>query len=317
MNLSFIVLCLAAFSITAMLVSGTLIFALPLMDRFATRLSERQRARLWLVVAAFPSVAATLAIGASLLPAIGIGHDHCLAHGLHHPHLCLNHLGSTPGIVLIAIALVFCLRVIYLLASLGKNVQRSRNTSSLLAEAHNTYEDAVIFSSETPQAFVLGTLRPRIHVSQGLLELGSDVVEPVLAHERVHAARRDLLWRALFPVLALGHLPSMLDSLRIRLCAAQEMAADAEAADVLENGRLRIAEALVLLARISTSQLPGVAFTHGDLHCRVHALLTGHRAYSAWPARMMLLCTAVLPVTVGTLHGSIHHALETLLGVLS
>jgi Zn-dependent protease with chaperone function len=316
-SVSLVILCLAAFAMVAVLVSGVVGAALPWIDRFAAKLSPRHRARLWLGLAALPSVVAALAVGASFLPAMGIGHDHCLAHGPHHPHLCPHHLGAAPGIVLVFIALVLSARLVHVLASLGRNIQLSRDTSSSLAEASDVYSGAFVFPSDEPQAFVLGTFWPRVHVSAGLLALGRDIVEPVLAHERVHARRRDLLWRTIFPVIAVGHLPTTTESLRLRLCAAQEMAADAEAADTLHGGPLKIAEALLVLARASRVPAPGISFTGGDLKSRVHALLEGRSRFAAWPARALLLSALVLPALLGASHDLIHHGLETLLGALS
>jgi hypothetical protein len=115
----------------------------------------------------------------------------------------------------------------------------------------------------------------------------------------------------------MGHVPSITESLRVRLSAAQEMAADAEAAETLCEGRFKMAEALILLARISRAPSPGISFTHGDLEARVHALLEGHRRFSSWPTRILLLSVLVLPAALGASHDLIHHALETLLGALS
>lgn len=315
--MTLVVLCLAAFAMVAVVVSGFVEVARPFVDRVAAKLSPRHRARFWIGLAAVPSLIGLLAVGASFLPAMGIGHDHCLAHDPHHPHLCPHHLGGAPGIVLVFIALLFSLRAVHLLIAFGRGVRLSRKTSGTLAQASDLYADALVFHSEEPQAFVLGTLRPRVHVSRGLLALGPDIVEPVLAHERVHARRRDLLWRALFPVIAVGHLPSTTESLRVRLFAAQEMAADAEAAETLSEGRFKIAEALILLARISRAPSPGVSFTHGDLKTRVHALLEGHHRLSPWPTRVLLLSALALSTALGASYDLIHHGLETLLGALS
>jgi hypothetical protein len=311
------VLCLAAFAIVAVLVSGAVGVALPWLDRFAAKFSPRHRARFWVGLAALPSIIGLLAVSASFLPALGIGHDHCLAHGPHHPHLCPHHIGGAPGIVLVFVALLSSVRVAHGLVAFGRGVRLSRDTSGTLAQASDRYAGALVFPSEEPRAFVLGTLRPRVHISRGMLALGPDIVEPVLAHERVHAHRRDLLWRALFPVIATGHLPSITELLRVRLFVAQEVAADAEGAETLSEGRFKIAEALILLARISRAPSPGISFTHGDLETRVHALLEGRRRFSIWPTRILLLSAFVLLAALGASHDLIHHGLETLLGALS
>lgn len=317
MSVNLVVLCLAAFALVALPVSAVVEASLPLVDRFAAKLAPRHRARLWLGLAGLPWLVAVLSVGASFLPAMGIGHDHCLAHAPHHPHLCPNHLGVAPGLVLVVVALVSSLRLLHTLASLLRNVRLGEDTSESLAAASDVYAGAFVFPSDEPQAFVLGTLRPRIHLSAGLLALGREIVEPVLAHERVHAGRRDLLWRTLYPVIAVGHLPTTTESLRLRYCAAQEMAADAEAAETLRDGSLKIAEALLVLARASRVRAPGISFTGGNLESRIHALLEGRRRFAAWPARVLLLGTLLLPAVLGASHDLIHHGLETLLGALS
>ena len=317
MSASLVILGLAAFALLAVLTSGFVGATLPLLDRLALSIAPRHRARLWLGLSAVPSAVGLLAVTVSFLPAMGIGQDHCLAHGPHHPHLCPHHIGSAPGIVLVLVAGLSAIRVVQVLVELVRGLRLSRDTSGSLAQASDNHHDVLVFPSDEPQAFVLGALRPRVHVSRGLLSLGHDVVEPVLAHERVHARRRDLLWRALCPMLAVGHLPSVTSSLRTRLTTAQEMAADTEAADALPEGRLKIALALVVLAKLARTPSPGISFTHGNLKARVDALLEGRRTHPAWPARLLLIFGLLLPVAVGACHDLIHHSLETLLGALS
>lgn len=317
MSASLVVLCFAAFAIAAAAVSGLVGAMMVVLDRLAARLSARNRARFWLSIAALPTVVAALAIGTSFLPAVGIGHDHCLAHGPHHPHLCPHHIGGAPGIVLVLIALLLGVRLLQATAALIRGLWLSSDTSSTLWQASDRYADALVFPSDEPQAFVLGALRPRVHVSRGLLALGDKIADPVLAHERVHAARHDLLWRALFPVLAIGHVPSTAQALRSRLCAAQEMAADSEAADALGDGRFEMAEALLVLARVARPVSRGISFTDGNIQSRVHALLERPSVHSAWPARALAVGAGLVPIAVAVLSAPIHHVLETVLGALS
>lgn len=315
---SLVILCFAAFAMVAVLASCVAHFALPWLDRLAMRIAPRHRVRLWLGVAALPSLVGLLALTVSFLPAMGIGHDHCLAHDPHHPHLCPHHLGAAPGIVLIFIAMLLAVRVAQVLTTFIRALHLSRDTSATLAEASEHHDGVLVFPSNEPQAFVLGTLRPRVHISRGLLALGRDTVAAVIAHERVHARHRDLLWRAVSPVLAVGHLLATTTAIRARLAAAQEMAADEEAADAMPGeGRLKIAEALVMLAQLARTPSPGISFTHGDLQTRVRALLERRRHHATWPARLLLVTLLLVPTLVGASHDFIHHGLETLLGALS
>lgn len=318
MSADLLVLCAAAFSLVAVLVSGLVGMTLSGLDRLSGLLPPRHRARLWLWLAASPVIAAGLAILVALFPALGIGLDHCVVHGSHHPHLCPHHGSSPPGVPLLLLALLLGARLLQVFAAFARALFLSQGTSHGLVQASDAYADALIFPCDEPQAFVLGALRSRVHVSRGLLALGRDIVEPVLAHERVHAARRDLLWRALCPVIAAGHFPAVVRALRERLCAAQELAADAEAAETLSDGRLKMAEALLRLARVSRVPAPGISITHGDVKTRVHALLEGRTPpYRArWTRGLVVFALSLLPV-VGALHDPIHHGLETLLGALS
>jgi Zn-dependent protease with chaperone function len=317
MNIALVVLCVAAFALVGVFVSAAAAVALPALDRLAKRLELRDRVRFWIGVAALPALLGLMAVFVSLLPAIGLGQDHCLGHRGDHPHLCPDHLASAPGVLLVSIAAVFALRSLLLFVRVGGELRTARRTSGLLVEASDADGGVRVLPSSEPLAFVLGVFSSRIYVSRGLLGLGESVVEAVIAHERVHARHFDLAWRALCPVLSIGHLPAMAQALSLRLAAAQEMAADAEAADSLQDGRVRLAEAIVLLARASHLPSVGMAFTGGDWKARVHALLEEREVQSAWPGRALVVGALLVPFGALFSHHLIHHALETLLGALS
>lgn len=308
----------AAFALVAVLTSGISHAALPWLDRWARSIAPRHRVRLWLAVAALPSLVGLLALTVSFLPAMGIGDDHCLAHGPHHPHLCPNHVGAAPGILLILIALLLVVRGVYVLTKLLRVLYLSRDTSRTLAEVSVQHDGVHVLPASEPQAFLLGTVHPRVYVSRGLLSLGHDLAAAVVAHERVHARRHDLLWRAACRVLAVGHLPATTTAIQARLVAEQEMAADEEAGDAIPgDGRLRLAEALVMVAKLARTPSPGIAFTDGDLETRVRALLAVRPQYATWPIRLLLATLLLMPALVGASHAWVHHGLETLLGALS
>jgi hypothetical protein len=313
---SLLILSIAAAAMVALLTSTAIGGVVPWLDRLALALSPRDRARFWLGVSMLPAALGFLAVIASFLPAIGWGHDHCLAHGAHHPHLCPNHVGAAPSLALIAIAGLAVFRVAQVSLALARGLWLSRATALALAEAAERRDGLVVLSAEEPQAFVLGALRPRVYASTGLLALGNDIVEPVVSHERAHARRRDLLWRAICPVLAAGHWPAVSAALRRRLATAQELAADVEAAAALPDGRLRLASALVTLARLVRTPAPGLAFSDGDLVLRVRALLEPPRQNTLWPLRLIAGAVALLPIGAALSHELVHHGLETLLGAL-
>lgn len=317
MSASLLILCLAAFTLVATLASSGMLATLPWLDGLALRLAPRARVRFWGALAALPGGLGGIAVLVSFLPAIGIGHDHCLSHGRHHPHLCVDHISGAPGVALIAIAAVMALRLGGATARLAIALRSSKRAARSFAQMSEKRDTALVYPSDEPRAFVLGAFRPRIHLSRGLVALGDDVVEPVLAHEHVHVRRRDLLWRALYPVIAAGHLPKVSVEIRSRLFAAQEMAADVEAAARLPGGRLRIAEALVILSRLATVSSQELSFTHGDVETRVRALLEDRAACSPWLTPWLAAGALVLLLSIGLSHDLVHHALETLLGVLS
>lgn len=126
-----------------------------------------------------------------------------------------------------------------------------------------------------PQAFVLGAWRPNIYLSQGLLDhLEREELRAVLAHEQAHARRRDGLLRLLAGLGLAFHLPGIAALLKRRFAHAQELTADAEAAQRVGDP-LRLAEALVRVAKLKLRPTPRPAldFTGGDLRARVKALL--------------------------------------------
>ena len=313
---SLLVLCLAAFAIVAASVSAITGIALRWIDTATAGLAPRHRARAWMWIAALPAAAGTVTVLATLLPALGFGSDHCLVHDLHHPHLCPHHLLETPGIALIGLAVLVVARCTFLIARLAGVALLSSTTARTLAEGSEQHGDVLVFEAAEPRAFVLGIVHSTVHASTGLLDLGRGVAEAVLAHERAHARQRDLLWRALCPVFAAAHLPSVSSRIAARLATAQEMAADAEAADEVQD-RVRVAEALVALARLHARPSPGLSFTHGDLRARVQALLGPPADTISWPVRVLAAVGVCATLTIGALHEAVHHVLETLLGALS
>lgn len=317
MSLHLVVLCLSGFGVVAATTSGAVSLALPLFDRLATHLRERDRVALFFGLSVLPVAIGAFSILASFFPAWGLVRDHCLNHGPHHPHLCPDHLGSSPGLPLTVIALLVAARIVASFVQLVRSASISWKTRRALMEVSEMREGALIFPSATPEAFVVGLLRPRVFASSALFALGAPIYLPVLAHERAHAEGSDSMWRVLAALFSLGHLPHMATLLRARLIAAQEFAADERGAGPTKAGRLQMAEALIQLAKRQTSASFGLAFTDGDLKARVSVLLEPPRLGRAWPARVLLLLALALPVLIGLSHDLVHHELEIVLGALS
>ena len=307
--------CAAAVAIVAAATSMAVGLLFPWLDRAAGTLAPRDRARAWLWLGALPGILGVAVLAATLLPAAGLGVDHCLAHDPHHPHLCPHHLQTVPGLFVIAVASLLAIRAAHGIARALRAALLSARTSRTLADGSRRVGDLLVFESDEPQAFVLGLLSPRIHASTGLLALGPRVLEAVLAHERAHARRRDLLWRGLFSLLGVGHLPFIASRLARRIAAAQEMAADEEAACAVRD-RVQVAEALVSLTRAQARACPGLSFTHGDVKARVKLLLDPGEASSVASFALAALVTGAV-VAIGAWSARVHHAVETLLGALS
>ena len=140
---------------------------------------------------------------------------------------------------------------------------------------------AFVVEAEFPVVSVIGLLRPRVIVARRVLDAcPKDELDAILAHEQGHLDRRDNLRHALLAVApdVLSWLPV---SARVHHAwrDATEDAAD-DAADRLgAGGRLRLAQALVTVARLAPAghdvrDLPATAlYRGGGVERRVRRLL--------------------------------------------
>lgn len=315
MSGALVVMCLAALGLVAAATSILTAVTLPIADRVTGLLARRARTRVWSWVAVLPALLGATVVVATLLPAIGIGSDHCLLHGPHHPHLCPDHLAGMPGALLIGLAALVAARLLFGVIAFVHGVVVSLRTQRTLAEGSERDGDLFVFEDAEPQAFVLGVLSPAVYASRGLVSMDPEVVAPVLAHERAHARGYDSLWRALCPLLGALHMPFVSSRIAARLGAAQEMAAD-EAAARAVGDPLRVAESLISLARARLTPARGLSFTDGDIDARLRALVEPQRASRAWPARLLVFALVLTVAAIGVMHERVHHALETVLGIL-
>lgn len=289
----------------------------PVLRGALRRLTPAGEWRALFALSCLPLFGSMLVLAACFLPSMGLSTDHCLHHGLHHPHLCLHHASlAAPTLVAIGLAGFVAVRAVQALGRALRGLLRSRSTSRTLSEAAATNAAGIrVLPSPGPDAFVLGLLRPKLFVSRGLLSLPRDAQRIVLAHERAHVERRDPL-RHLVATAVLGfHLPGIASILRRRLQVAAEMAADAQAADTCCDGA-KVADVLVRLSRVHQAQpAPGVGFV-GDLEVRVSRLLAPRGLDVFGPAVLCVVIGAIVVVTFA-LAAPLHHAVETLLGLLS
>lgn len=314
---SLVILCLSAFIVAAWIVSAVLGAMLPILDVVATHLQPRVRGHFQRALLLLPASVATMALIACFLPIFGIGSDHCLSHVGHHLHLCLNHLEEAPGIALAALAMVS----IYRLVASGLEFVQGATSSARTAESLRSISVPVgglwVFPSDGLCAFTLGAARPRVFVSRSLYDRHADVVDAVLAHERVHQLRLDPLWRMAGKFFAFAHVPWIGQLFLDRFTTAQEMSADADAAHGMPNGRLRMAEALLFMAKSGTPPEHALAFSSEDVSLRVRALLEDDGRHSLWWPRLLTTVALLLPLVIFSSHEEIHHSLETMLGLLT
>lgn len=283
--------------------------------RWAQRLTPRAQAGFWLLVAAAPWVAGVAFLVAALLPSFGLAADHCLAHGSHHPHLCLHHPQalSIPALVLAMIGLV---RLAMVGAREARSAWRARQTITSLDSVATVHGDLSVLPGQVPTAFAVGTIHTRIYASRGALELPTRMLDSVLAHERCHVTDRHLLLRLIVRLLGALHVPAMARELDKRLASAQELQADECAARAVGD-RLMVAECLLQLARARTdSPLGALAFTDGGVAARIVALSDMVDSRKSWP---LALIATIGMLAIGAAIGSpsaVHHAFETTLGWL-
>jgi beta-lactamase regulating signal transducer with metallopeptidase domain len=262
-------------------------------------------------------------MAAALAPSFGFIVDHCThaADPHDHPHICAaHHVTVLPAVTLIVLAAVWVARVLVgaLHAARGAVVaHRTRGALSRMSEGCAERGIGVL-PFEEPQAFVVGTLRPALFVTRGLLaQAHSEHLAPVLAHEHAHLRRRDPLRRLVGSVALAFHLPGLAAWLERRLARTHEMAADAEAARELGDPE-RVARALVRLTRAQRrSPRMAIAFGASDVELRVATLLDRRPRHDRPGGAALVLAALLLFVTAGASANAVHHGVEIVLGLLS
>jgi Zn-dependent protease with chaperone function len=186
---------------------------------------------------------------------------------------------------------------------------------------------AFAVDADFPIVAVVGWRRPRLLIATSVLASCSpDELIAVLAHEQGHIDRRDNLRRLMLSVAPdiLAWLPAserMLSAWR----EAAEDAADDDAARAGADGRVRLASALVKVARLAPGRrasglMPASALYNGDgLDRRVRRLLdpraseTERRA-SPWRARVRRSALVIGGVAASALAlEGVHAALEVVI----
>ena len=303
--------------------SGLIAAVYPLVQRPLRRVHPKPRATLLRVLSTAPVVGGSLAVGLCLLPKqLGVWapqFDHCLDHVGGHAHLCPQHppnveVGSVFGAGLGALA---ALALVSIIVGLRRLRNSWRSLAQLAGSSQFDSKSAIwIVESEFPVALSVGILRTRTILSTGLVRcVPSHLVDAIIAHEHAHEQRRDGLWRVLSDLLSFGHTPGTRGRLREDLELACEQACD-ELAGAKVGDRLRVAEALVAMARVRhavpSPNVATMAFGSHGLGARVEALLCDSAGWNIGRRTglaMLGLGTAIAIAIANPLH----HFTETLI----
>jgi beta-lactamase regulating signal transducer with metallopeptidase domain len=304
-------------------VSAASVVLLPRLSARLRRVAPARRARVLLALCLAPAAAGSALALVCLLPsfyaAIVPALDHCTRHADEHLHLCLAHPTAVPlgiaGLSLVVGVVGVCLmRALLVLLP----VLRARRVLTRLEVASEEDRGVRLVDSDAAFSFTSGLWRPAVFLSRGLqARLSGSQLAAVLAHERAHARRRDVLRRHLAQLGVLLHAPGVARSLVAALDLASEEACDAEAAAEIGD-RVEVAQTIVAVARLG-SRLPAAVaataagFSAEALTQRVQALLSPPPVESSRPRGLGFVAAAALVV----LAPALHHATETILSLLA
>ncbi|MEJ7732867.1 MAG: M56 family metallopeptidase [Polyangiaceae bacterium] len=294
----------------------------------------RQRFASPALASAFVLAPAMLALAAmiAILAADPFASCHCLAHGLHHPHLCLHHPATAASLVTPAASLLVAWALLAapgMLRVVRETVRGERWARALAREPSHGFDGIPLRLVDAAGlgAFTIGVLRPMVVVDRTLWSrLSATERRAVVHHEAAHVARRDALTLAVLRFLGAATFGPWwrrwVDAWRV----ASELRCDRHAAAVIGDGSL-VAQTLVAVERLRRGVAPMAApgtlsvAAGADLERRVLALLDDDTGASARPERSSDLRAPALALAV--LLGaallwpgsSFHHVVETVLGM--
>ncbi|MBI4859176.1 MAG: M48 family metalloprotease [Candidatus Riflebacteria bacterium] len=286
-------------------------------------LARRRAATLVLALPPILALGLVLVLAAESAQKLASGTDHCLDHG-HHLHLCLVHGGDWASRPL-AVAFVAVLVVVMTLRSgrravellLGQRAARSFKRLGRPLTADGLCR--VVPSSQT-FAFALGVLEPVVAVSSRTwANLAPGHRQALLAHERAHVDRRDLIARELLWTASLFGLPATVRHALSLWQLASEQLCDRQAAGAA-GGPGVVAEAILAVARLCKTPppLPPAALGADSFVVeRIESLLSDEPESATAAARLLdagVLCGLVFILGCALFSEPLHHLLETFLG---
>ena len=281
-------------------------------------LAPRAEARLLFTLAVLPMLVSVAAVTASVVPAFS-SVDHCVGElDLHdHPHLCAqHHAGSLPGGLPVFLGAFLLANLLLTVVQLLGNARVGQRLCEALGRAARAENGYGILPLAEPQAFLIGVLRPRLFLTEGLLATHREHLEVVLGHERAHLQFRHPLFRALAKAALCFHLPLISQAIERALTLSHEVVADEEAASQV-GSRERVASALVQLTRAALPLHPAVTgFGCSHVELRIARLLDPPSAHDVPSARSLLLLSALALIALTIAAEPIHHGLELTLGLL-
>lgn len=208
--------------------------------------------------------------------------------------------------------------VLYRLIPFTLRQHRQHRRLVVLSGTDHCYPEIYRVPTDDVVAYTSGLLRPRVFVSQGLLDrLAPDQLNIVLAHEQAHVDHADTVTRWLMTV-ACRLWPAVIgDPVMARYVLVTEQLADRAVADVISA--TDVASTLVKVARLSRGDsspqgCPGF-WAQGEPHqlsARVSELLASPVASVRFGRSILLLLVLVPLLAVASLD-SLHHGIELLL----
>ncbi|MCP4445239.1 MAG: M48 family metalloprotease [Myxococcales bacterium] len=301
------------------------------LSLFAERLrgqgaaGEKRAAELALVLPPLLGVvvAASLAMY-SVFPGLLGGVDHCDTHG-HHLHLCLVHGGEWSSRAW-AVALISGLSALAFVRAvqLIEATLRGRRRLQAIERSSERIEDGEVpvfrVPSNRPFCFVAGLRSPRIFVASSLWDDSSEETRmAMLGHERGHIENGDIGRSTVLSFSSLFGAPILASQFKLLWADAAERLCDRISADS-SGDSTTLASALVNIVRLPQS-LVGLSFVPeaGSVENRVVAILTQERTGHAMATRLLRIAVALVAavtITSAVLADPLHHALESLFGLV-
>ena len=181
-------------SVITLMLSGCLAFLYPLLRRLMLAYPAPFRTTLIVLIAAAPSLIASIVLVLYASPELShlFIHEHCHGNvcGAHSLHMPIS-TQTSAGLVILSV-LVLLLMGYLALRQLSKG-KRYSATLAMLSEARPN-QDFRLIQTEQPAAWCVGLLKPQIYLSQGLIDqVSKQQLQTMLAHEHAHVSRRDNL----------------------------------------------------------------------------------------------------------------------------